>query len=369
MVSIVPELQVTNDPSYLQYSRERQGNKALGVLFEGLGEAATGAAVTVDNAVQNRVKADVYAGVDAIRNSQGVQPAVDAVNAGNAPPPAVSSGVSEIKRLAAAQAAGKLSDSYYYARLESYVRELRTKYPGYREIIDQQVASVTGVTPANALRAAVLREYEQNQTNAQAEDKELRTYFRGKAEFINPQDMAAFNAGDRSPALIAKIKGQISNQEWYTQGMKTRRLELDTSEAEQKATGRTYSQKWDAHANDTVTAAVAGAMESLGPKLKSVQEQAASGQVVNPQDLQILQQTMAQQELQLEAKLRADFTKRGLAGPDQSYQSRMVSQEEGQKSIDNAMKPFRALRAMLADPSALGIAAANAKLIAGRKDG
>lgn len=52
--------------------------------------------------------------------------------------------------LTGARDAGKISNSYYQARLLAEAKDLRARYPGFRQEIDDQFARVTGVNPANA---------------------------------------------------------------------------------------------------------------------------------------------------------------------------------------------------------------------------
>src|ERR1700721_744825 len=44
---------------------------------------------------------------------------------------------------------GKISETYYYGQLNSLAKNLRAQYPGYRDYVDQELARVTGVHPAN----------------------------------------------------------------------------------------------------------------------------------------------------------------------------------------------------------------------------
>lgn len=56
--------------------------------------------------------------------------------------------------------AGTIKDSNYWARLDSISRQLRTRYPGYREYIDAKMSSMVGGTPANRLREQLVQEAE-----------------------------------------------------------------------------------------------------------------------------------------------------------------------------------------------------------------
>jgi hypothetical protein len=64
----------------------------------------------------------------------------------------------EVEGLTAAYQSGRLKDSQYWARLESMVRQMKTRFPGYRGEIDSMVSKLTGATPANVLRELIQRE-------------------------------------------------------------------------------------------------------------------------------------------------------------------------------------------------------------------
>lgn len=53
---------------------------------------------------------------------------------------------------------GRLKASTYWARMESITRQMRARYPGHIDEIDQISRSLTGALPANALRQSLMRE-------------------------------------------------------------------------------------------------------------------------------------------------------------------------------------------------------------------
>lgn len=55
-----------------------------------------------------------------------------------------------LEGLTAARDSGKISGTYYQGALLSAAKDLRAKYPGFKNEIDQAFAQVTGSTPANA---------------------------------------------------------------------------------------------------------------------------------------------------------------------------------------------------------------------------
>lgn len=65
---------------------------------------------------------------------------------------------------------GRVADSHYWARLDSIARQLRTRYPGHREFIDQKIASIVGSTPSNRLREELAAEAKAKANNGAERD-------------------------------------------------------------------------------------------------------------------------------------------------------------------------------------------------------
>lgn len=69
-------------------------------------------------------------------------------------------GVAEknLNRLNQARARGTLSENSYWARVESVSRQLRARYPGHRDYIDQRISSVSGGKPANEIMKNLIQQ-------------------------------------------------------------------------------------------------------------------------------------------------------------------------------------------------------------------
>lgn len=89
------------------------------------------------------------------------------------------------QRMERANAAGRLTPTDYNAKMEALVRQVRAEYPQFRDEIDQTVSRITGITPANALRASMLRDQNTALRQAQtAETKDL-TFVRSHLENLD----------------------------------------------------------------------------------------------------------------------------------------------------------------------------------------
>lgn len=128
-------------------SRGTGTDQSFETLFKGLGNLVGGTAETVDNAIQTRIERDARHGFEGLNDELGVSV--------NTVPAEVTRSGEGLQKLATAHLQGKITQEYYYQRLASTLKGLRTKYPGYEREVDQIVQNVTGTRPANAFRDAL----------------------------------------------------------------------------------------------------------------------------------------------------------------------------------------------------------------------
>ncbi len=209
MAPFNPQLQPTNDPKYGEGSRPieipntitpraqepnrilPEGNKHVdqtdvwlgkaaeavgkgaGQAYKGLGDLFAGVAGTADflgkmgdGLIKREIENQVYTMADAQRQEytqaletlKGQPGALNLLSKGEdgmdanaqALPGELETLGENLGTLSSANQQGKLSNTYYYGQLLAKAKELRAKYPGYREFIDKEFAQVTGVNPANA---------------------------------------------------------------------------------------------------------------------------------------------------------------------------------------------------------------------------
>lgn len=106
--------------------------------------------------------------------------------------------------------AGKISPIYYYGRLTAMAKDLRAKYPGHRQYIDQQFASVTGVNPANSYIGALMTDINRNmalaaRTPNKSDYNKAVTFVQQRSGYQDaPQVMANIQSGNTGglPPLV-----------------------------------------------------------------------------------------------------------------------------------------------------------------------
>ena len=162
--------QPSRPENFMNYSRGVQTdhrNDAFGKMFSSLAAFGEQVATGADTLVKEGIRDEIYNESDAILDEFGVGEATLAESSvENEPLPSQLASANEnLSRLQSAFERGVLKESHYWARMNSVVRQLRQKYPGYRPEIDQMVAGVTGATPANALRDTLFQEWRAKSTS------------------------------------------------------------------------------------------------------------------------------------------------------------------------------------------------------------
>lgn len=356
MASFVEDLRLGNTPDYSNKSGgpiRTQSNDAFGTLFKGVGEVLDTGFKAVDNENQKQIDSSLYKGIDEIRNAQGVDAAVQANTPSSqslfdptkdgstaatpsAAPPGIDTATSEVARFAQARADGRISDTYFYSRVEALVRQVRSRYPGYREEIDKKVSSIVGTTPANALRSALLADITKSQTQAQKEKDDWRRYVDQNMGDMPPSLRQRAVAGEDSPEFRATVRNEVGQRKFVQQERSNYTAELEADAAkgrydERKAVeyaGKTANGLVNDSFNDALDAGTRG--QSLMASIQKLQ-----GKTPTPEELIALKQQFGQFRLNLSNKIDSAFAQNWSADSTNSYASKI--QDPGKlKSIKEA---------------------------------
>lgn len=258
MVSITRDPNTQNSPDYLNLSRGTDKARAIadtsmGDLFKNvaaIGDSAVKFAYKdIDQSIQkgledkiNGVRSDF--GVDDATKiaASGVSPteargaasdfAFDPMAAGRSSkgaPPGVAKVGNAISDLQTAYDQGKLSESYYNARLMAIVKEAKANNPGFSEEVDRHVQSITGINPANALRRSLLSDLDMAERARTAALSKDETFGNSHLGDMSPDVRMRWTQGERSPSFLAEMKNDVGNTLAYSTYLtqKKNSLELD----------------------------------------------------------------------------------------------------------------------------------------------
>lgn len=253
MASVTQNLDKTNDPSYLGLSQGTDRMKAdtstgemlqsLADIGKGIVKAGYGMQTTyLEKQLQDKVaQVQKEAGVDQAASlaASGEAPTgvlgeaniFDTTNmkAGKGNPAGVARLGQNISGLQDAYDQGKLSESYYNARLLAIVKEAKNQYPGFKDEIDTIIQKTTGINPANALVRSLRSDMDAAERARAAGASKDETYLNAHLPYMLPSTRAKIIAGDRSPETVAKAKWEASGSQarQFTIEQANRELELE----------------------------------------------------------------------------------------------------------------------------------------------
>lgn len=255
-----PAVPSGGDPNYTNISKpisDITPDKSTAISIEGAGNVLGEVVKATDTDIKAAAHEDVLAGVDRLRDgatdalktirnvqiasaNQSLVPDSDAPDA----PPQLQSGLQRVQSLgtAIAQNGGKINDTLYTGALVSLTKQLRAQYPGYRDYIDEQVQSVSGVNPANAFMKNLMEDINRKQEG----DK---TVVNGVLSTL--KDAAATGYHDAGGTMASTVytavaRGQLKPEQglaWYNSA---KSLDFDTKQKADARTNRQADQADDA---------------------------------------------------------------------------------------------------------------------------
>jgi hypothetical protein len=91
----------------------------------------------------------------------------------------------QLNVLASARDGGKISSTDYQARLLAAAKDLRARYPGFKNEIDQEFAKVTGHNPANAYITGLVSDINRMNSSVNSDRNKLITYIQNNQGMFN----------------------------------------------------------------------------------------------------------------------------------------------------------------------------------------
>lgn len=183
-----PDIPKEKTPDFTAASKGSRPDTSMGTLLEGTGKLFGDLVQAKDQWYKNAITEQATAGVDQISNEFGVGSA-ETIDRTIVPkdrqplPEEIENSMAHLKNLKTASASGSLTYSNYLARLESVSRQLRSRYPGYREHIDSEMSQLTGVKSANAL----VRELFNESNKGNSAEKREEAFINSHIKDIPPQ--------------------------------------------------------------------------------------------------------------------------------------------------------------------------------------
>ncbi len=176
-----PQIPETKPQDYTRVTNpisDLTADKSTGIALQSAGVGITGATQLADTYTKETIGDDIRGNVEKlqqdttavyeqVRNNQTLAQQTPQIPGG------LQAGLEKVQGLGQAQAqsggTGKANDTLYTAALNSYAKQLRSQYPGYRDYIDQKIQQVSGIDPANAYMRNLLQDINQSATSQKGE--------------------------------------------------------------------------------------------------------------------------------------------------------------------------------------------------------
>lgn len=253
MVIFNPQIPNTsvNDPNWTNVSKpisDIPADKSTALAISTATEALGSAVKITDTAIKDSAQKDVQAGVDNLRDGyidalktvrnaqiastdQSLLPETTAPDA----PAGLQSGLDRARNIGTALAQGgtKVNDTLYTGALNSLTKQLRSQYPGYRDYIDEQIQSVSGVNPANAFMKNLMEDINRGQENNKTETNAVKAQLRD----LNAQGFHDAGGVTADKVIKALDNGVIDIHQAQSWMNSSKKLDYDTKvKADARAT-------------------------------------------------------------------------------------------------------------------------------------
>ena len=227
-------------PDYGKYSSGFKLN-SIGPSLDAFGDLVKMTSSAVDEYYKGSIRDEATERVDYVRD-QWAPPTMgrgDVPNKGvdrNTLPPELAGRLNKLDHMQQARAAGTLKDSHYYGLLDQQARELRYKYAGYREHIDNVIKDLTGVDPANARIRALAQEAHKLDSG---ENKDVQLNIAAEKEGVIPPNAVLGPGGqyfyDRKTKEVIpteQIRSYSAAQRVYKYGVEKEKNDMSLAQAQ-----------------------------------------------------------------------------------------------------------------------------------------
>lgn len=350
-------------------------NTAIGALFEGLASTLDAGIKEQDRNIKANIEKDIFDEVDAVQAEFGVPDATDLeADADEASFRTAPAGVQRAKQqldvLQTAYERGALKESHYWARMNNMVRQLRGKYPGYRGEIDQMVSSVTGARPANALRSALMSEWEA-EANKESSMSKLVDWATKNGRL--PVDYYVRESSE-NPYTEVELASHVASKTRHEADIRDRQLELAHMKENDTLNVRDAERAFRLEASHFVTTTLQDASTTVGTNFQQVQAKVreaqaaqASGKPLPQAEVDQLRGMMGQLQQDIRTALHQKFLQSWDGDPNHSYAASGLDKTQMEAVIAQAMVPLDVLNQSLSAENPYGVLGATSAWLEAQK--
>lgn len=358
--------ETVNTPNYLNRSEGFIGDSSVGAAIKGVSDVLDMAIKTTDQFFKNKSADETHQRIGDARTDaimEGFQEVKDLTSPG-VPSPLKDAGA-ELYKMESAKAQGRMRDTYYWARMDTIAKELRAKYPGYRDHIDNTIANILGTTPANALVKALNRETEVLRANNK---DPIDQYLQANKDYLSPETVA--RAVQRDPNLtMGDLQLEVSRNAYSKAQLAKAQAALNYAQDQRKDTKEAAGIVYDVRAHQEFSTLWNPARATLDALTKQADDELLKQGKVSPETIQKTRAWIADTKQKLATRQAALGASTDFAGLDPKV--REASNKNYMDLLDNVASAVengrlsstaQSVKAILEDSQYLALGAEQIKL-------
>ena len=239
--------------------------------------------------------------------------------------------------LQAANQAGKLTKTDYNARLLAAAKDIRARYPGFKNEIDQEFAKVTGQNPANAYVQSLIRDINSKAGAVNSESNKLQTFIMQRSGFQGAREASQkVQTGEWGRSDVIKW---AAPQEQFRIAIENKKAIYDSTKMDNEEKKRSASELLSYTVGGTAITAVNDFMQKEGLNSEADADAMAARNKaggISAQEWVEKGDRWNAKYLQMRQAMLNDAQKHGL--------TRTLGLEEVTKQIDAGLKPMQDIR-------------------------
>lgn len=241
MARFNPEIQTDLGGNLTNRSQGSESSlKAVGMLFEGLGQTFGNYVNARDREIRDDISRSADAGVNQELGSiLGGDPQTE--NNANVPSE-ISGAAAKMARYKSAYDQGKLSDLYFYGQVGNISKSLRSKYPGYADIVDDAISNAIGTNPANRIRQELLQGFGADAEKMSQSEKWWRDTIRSNIDVVGALGIDPSQIDFNNPQQLNEVYKKISIYKGGQEAINTEKAKLELQNAQDAGTKRQAKQ-------------------------------------------------------------------------------------------------------------------------------
>lgn len=325
-------------------------------------KALDSASSTLDNIYKSFAKEETQSGLEKIRDAwtqdlntaTGSSPLENAQgdttntpNGGEDIPQGLATMPRTANALKDARTQGKLTEGDYWQRTEAYVRQMRARYPGHKDYVDQVAQHVLGTNPANALWRTRLEALTRMASEGRSESDKITNYVNHNAKDLNEADILRLGKTLSYKDAMTLIQVNQSRRRRVEEARQDLALVADQGKATANDAGTYLTGAF----NHEVDNAIYNVTNAQGPGTTGdLMTRLKQGQTISSEEKQMLLTALVNGEQDLRRRLD-NTANRPLAvdGPDgpmimQRSPLQMTEPSDYRSRYDQAINRYTALR-------------------------